>query len=119
MSDIIEWILEMDILPEEAGTMQSLVDEMVAATQTDEPNALTYEYYVNADRTTCTVIERYADNDAVLQHLGNFGAKFADRFLKTFAPVNFVVYGPANDQVRTALADFGATYSDRIAGFSR
>lgn len=119
MSDVIEWVLEMDIQPGQAENVQPLVDEMVKATEADEPGALHYEYHLNADKTRCTVLERYADNTAVMVHLGNFGTKFADRFLTAFVPVRFTVYGPANAEVRAALAGFGATHEERISGFHR
>lgn len=119
MSDIIEWVLEMRVQEGQADNVQPLLDEMVAATKADEPGALHYEYYMNADRSTCTVLERYADNAAVMAHLGNFGAKFAERFLAAFAPERFTVYGPANDEVRTALVGFGATHQEMVAGFHR
>ncbi len=119
MSTAIEWVLEMEIQVGQADAVLLLVTEMAKATQADEPGALTYEYYLNADKTRCTVLERYADNAAVMVHLGNFGAKFADRFMAAFAPVSFTVYGPANEEVRNALAGLGATHQDLIAGFSR
>lgn len=119
MSDIIEWVLEMRVQDGQADMVQPLLDEMVAATQADEPGALHYEYYMPEDRSTCTVLERYADNDAVMLHLGNFGAKFADRFLTAFTPERFTVFGPANETVRAALAGFGATHQKMVSGFHR
>ena len=119
MSDVIEWVLEMRVNEGKADMVQPLLDEMVAATQADEPGALHYEYYMSKDRGTCTVLERYADNAAIMTHLDNFGAKFAERFLATFSPQSFVLYGPANQEVVTALAGFGATQHDRVAGFHR
>jgi quinol monooxygenase YgiN len=119
MSDIIEWVLELRVQDGQAEQVTPLLEEMVAATKADEPGALHYEYYMPEDRSTCTVLERYANSDAVMAHLANFGSKFADRFLTTFTPERFTVYGPATDQVRAALAGFGATHQDRIAGFHR
>ena len=119
MSAIIEWVLEMRVQEGQAENVQPLLDEMVKATKADEPGALHYEYYMNDDRSTCTVLERYADNDAAMVHLGNFGAKFADRFLAAFAPERFVVYGPANSELKSALAGFGATFQSMTAGFNR
>ncbi|MGC3940529.1 putative quinol monooxygenase [Roseobacter sp. EG26] len=119
MEDHIEWVLEMNIQDGKGDAVQPLVEEMVAATRETEPGALTYEYYVNADKTRCTVLERYADNAAVMVHLGNFGEKFADRFFATFEAVRFTVYGPSNDEVRAALAGLGATFDARISGFHR
>lgn len=119
MSDIIEWVLEMEVREGQAENVQPLLDEMVKATKANEPGALHYEYYMPADRSSCTVLERYADNDAVMTHLGNFGATFAERFLAAFTPVKFTVYGPANEAVMGALAGFGATNQKMVAGFHR
>ncbi|MCB1340271.1 MAG: antibiotic biosynthesis monooxygenase [Pseudooceanicola sp.] len=119
MSDIIEWVLEMKVQDGQADKVQPLLDEMVAATKADEPGALVYEYYMDVAKSRCTVIERYADSDAAMVHLGNFGARFADRFLAAFAPERFTVYGPASDQLRAAVAGFGAVHFGQVAGFCR
>ncbi|WP_300056389.1 antibiotic biosynthesis monooxygenase [uncultured Roseobacter sp.] len=119
MQDHIEWVLEMTIQDGRSDAVQPLIDEMVAATQANEPGALTYEYYLSEDGARCTVVERYADNDALMLHLKNFGEHFAERFLAVFAPTRFTVYGPADATSRAALADFGATFESRIGGFHR
>lgn len=119
MSGHIEWVLEMDVRDGQAEAVEPLVAEMVRATEADEPGALSYEYYMNADRSRFTVVERYEDNAAAMTHLANFGAKFADRFLAAFAPVRFTVYGPSDDELRAALAGLGATHEDRLVGFHR
>lgn len=119
MNDHIEWVLEMNIQDGMSDAVQPLIDEMVAATQANEPGALTYEYYLTDDGTQCTVLERYADSDAAMVHLENFGTHFAERFLATFAPVRFTVYGPSTETLRAALAGFGATFDTRIGGFQR
>jgi len=119
MSDVIEWVIEMQIQHGQAETVQPLVDEMVSATKANDPGTLHYEYYLNADRTRCTVLERYADSAAAMQHLANFGERFAARFQAVFAPTRVTVYGPADDAVRAALAGLGATHETRIGGFAR
>jgi quinol monooxygenase YgiN len=119
MSDIVEWVLEMDVREGQADKVQPLIDEMVRATQADEPGALHYEYYGSDDGTKVTVVERYADSAAVMTHLGNFGAKFAERFLAAFAPTRFTVFGPASAEVRAALAGFGAQHMALRSGFHR
>ncbi|GHF33067.1 putative quinol monooxygenase [Seohaeicola zhoushanensis] len=119
MSAIIEWVLEMKVQEGQAENVMPLLEEMVAATQADEPGALVYEYYMSADKSRCTVIERYADSAAAMVHLGNFGAKFAGRFLKVFAPDRLYVYGPADAKLRAAVAGMGAVHFDRAAGFHR
>ena len=119
MSDIIEWVLEMDVNPGQADNIQALVDEMVQATEANEPGALHYEYYLSDDGTRCTVLERYADSAAAMVHMGNFGANFADRFMTVFKPARLSVFGPASDELRAALTPLGASFDPQIAGFHR
>ncbi len=70
-------------------------------------------------RTVCHIYERYADSDAALVHLGNFGAKFAERFLECFEPTSLFVYGEPSDEARAALDGLGAVYLGTVGGFSR
>jgi quinol monooxygenase YgiN len=119
MSDHIEWVLEMGIHSGCAGDIPALVSDMVAHTRANEPGALVYEYYLSPDKSRCTVIERYADSEAVMTHLMHFQDQFADRFFATFKPTRFTVYGPANDEVRAALSGMGATFEDKLNGFNR
>lgn len=119
MSKVIEWVLELDVQDGQADNIGPLLEEMVAATKADEPGTLHYEYYANADHTKITVLERYADNAAAMVHMGNFGAKFADRFIAAFAPIRFTVFGPAEDDLRAAVAGFGAVHMDHYKGFAR
>ncbi len=115
----IEWVLIMDIREGQSHAVQPLIDEMVAATRSDEAGALVYEYFLNSEKSRCTVLERYKDTDAAMIHLDNFGKKFADRFFSLFIPVSFTVFGPAGAPLREALSGFGATFEDRIGGFAR
>jgi hypothetical protein len=54
-----------------------------------------------------------------MTHLGSFGQNFAERFLAAADPTRFVVYGNPNDEVRGALAGFGAVHMSQIGGFVR
>ena len=91
--------------------------EMVESTHA-EAGCLSYEWYVNDDGTACHLNERYANSDAALEHLGNFGSKFAERFLACVSPTAFTVYGDPSDDVRIVLDGFGARYLGPFGGFS-
>ena len=119
MSDIIEWVLVLEVKDGQAENVQSLLDEMVSATKDNEPGTLHYEYYANDDLSQVTVLERYKNTDAAMVHMGNFGAKFAPQFLTAFAPISFSVFGPAGVPLKEALAPFGATFTPMISGFHR
>jgi quinol monooxygenase YgiN len=119
MSEIIEWVLEMEVRDGQGDQVQPLLDDITKAALVDEPRTLHCEFYMSDDRRSCTVLERYADNDAVMAHFAQFGGRFAERFTQLFIPARLTVYGPANDSVMMALAGFGATRMDRVAGFQR
>lgn len=119
MSDIVEWVLQLDIQVGQGDKVRPLLDEMVAMSEAEEPDALHYVYYTNDDRTKVTVLERYTDSAAAMVHLGKFEARYADRFFAVFAPTRFTVFGPASAELRTALSGFGAVYMKYEIGFSR
>lgn len=118
MSNVVSWSLQMSVREGCLDDAKALVPEMVEATSR-EPGALIYEYFLNDDGTACHIYERYVDSEAVMAHLGNFGANFADRFMACFEPTSLSVYGPASDEVRGALDAFGASYFGTLSGFSR
>jgi quinol monooxygenase YgiN len=117
--DHISWNLKLSVNDGQLDTFRSLMTEMVAATQANELGALTYDWYVLPDGKEVHIQERYADNGAALLHLGNFGANFAERFFACVTPRSFVVYGPANDDIRGALTPMGAVFMDHFGGFNR
>ena len=80
MSENISWNLRVSIREGQLDNFNALMSEMVESTQS-EVGALMYEWFLSEDKTTCHIYERYADSDAVMAHLGNFGSNFATRFL--------------------------------------
>ena len=119
MSNDVYWVLELNIKPGELDNMKALMNEMVEATQANEPDTLNYEWFISEDEKTCHLYERYADSAAVMTHLGNFRQYFARRFLAVFEPTRQVVYGNPNDEVRKALAGAGAVFMGPLGGFVR
>ena len=59
-----------------------------------------------------SVVEAY-------DHLTNFGANFAERFLACLEPTSLTVYGDPTDDAREALDGFGASYLGTLGGFHR
>ena len=119
MSDAVHWVLELNVKDGQLDAFKALAREMSEATQADEPGATHYEWFTDADGKTVHITERYADSAATMIHLGNFGAKFAERFLACVDPARLTVYGDPSAEVRGALAGFGAAHMTQFAGFAR
>ncbi len=119
MSEAVSWVLEVTVKEGQIDAFKALASEMSEATQADEPGASHYEWFIDADGKTVHVYERYADSAATMVHLGNFGAKFAERFLACVDLARFMVYGDPNAEVRGALAGFGAVHMTQFDGFAR
>lgn len=115
----VHWVLALDINDGRSDDFKALMTEMVDATKADEPDALIYEWLISADGKHCHIYERYADSTATMIHLGNFGSKFAERFLGMVTPTGLTVYGDPSDEARAALAGLGAVHMEQIGGFAR
>jgi quinol monooxygenase YgiN len=118
MSDVVSWNLQLSVIDGKLDDARLLMAEMVEATN-HEAGAVVYEWFLSPDGTSCHINERYADSAATLEHLGNFGANFAERFLACFAPTGLHVYGEPSDEVRGVLDGFGAVYMGTLGGFAR
>lgn len=119
MSEHVSWMFDLTVNAGKEAELQSLMAEMVAATQADEPGALDYEWHFSEDGTRLHLFERYVDSEATMVHLGNFGAKFMARFMGCVTPAGMVVYGAPSDAVRKGLAGLRPVYMERSAGFRR
>ena len=119
MSDAGSWVLELKVKDGQLDAFKALAREMSEATQADEPGASHYEWFIDADGDTIHICERYADSAATMVHLGNFGAKFAERFLACVDPARLMVYGDPSAEVRNALAGLGAAHMTQFDGFAR
>jgi quinol monooxygenase YgiN len=119
MNNHVYWMLELDVQAGREHDFRALMKAMVTATENDEPGTLAYEWSISDDGTKVHIFERYADSAATMQHLANFGEKFAARFLEVLNPTSFMVYGAPSQEVRDALAAFGAAYMQPAGGFTR
>ena len=116
MTKNIYWLLQLNINDGKVDDFKALAAEMTESTKA-ESGAIAYEWHMSEDGKLCHIYERYADNAATMVHLGNFGEKFAERFMACVAPVAFWVYGPADAKVREAVAGLGAAHFTQFAGF--
>lgn len=117
MDNQVFWMLSVNINDGEIENFNSLMAEMVAATEAKEPEALNYEWFIK--ESTCQIYERYSDSAATMVHLGNFGANYAERFMGMVVPTGLTIYGSPSDEVKEAMAAFSPAYMPFSAGFNR
>jgi quinol monooxygenase YgiN len=96
------------------------IQEMSRMVEANEPDTITYEFYLNKDETKCIVHETYANSEAALAH--NNSAASQTILLKIFdvAKINrFDVYGNPSEELQKLLASFGAQTYNLFTRFSR
>lgn len=118
MGNEVSWLLEVAVKPGALDDFKVLMNEMVESTS-GEPGAPSYEWLITDDGGAVHIYERYSDSSATLIHLGNFGEKFAARFLGAVDPTRLTVYGSPNDAVKAGLAAFSPKYLAPFGGFAR
>lgn len=117
MGGTVSWMLTLSVNDRKLDEFRALMDEMVTATR-EEPGTLMYEWFLSDDGA-CHLYERYTDDAATMVHLGNFGSKFAGRFLGCVTPTGFSVYGNPGAEVRQGLSALGPVYLAPFGGFAR
>lgn len=119
MGSQIFWILKLNIRDGKEDDLKKLMSDMVAATKTNEPGAMRYQWFISDDESECHIHELYKNDAAVLEHLSNFSDKFAERFMDILEPFGFEVYGNPGKEVQSALEDLNPIYKAASGGFVR
>lgn len=115
----VYWMIQATINDGQLDALKAQMTTMVEATQTNEPGALNYEWWIGADEKTLHIYERYADSDAVMAHMVNIKSHLPAFMGMITMTAPITVYGPANDQVKAAFADMGPIYLGTLGGFAR
>ncbi len=119
MNNNISWILDLSIKEGKLNDLQSLMEEMVSSIRSNEPGTIDYSWSISEDKNKIQIYEKYQDSDSTLLHLKNFGENFAERFMSNVDVNSLVVYGNPSDELKNALAGFGAVFMLHFGGFSR
>lgn len=116
-SEAIAWQVELAVLPERLDAFCALTACMTAAAAGEE-GVLVYERYLDADARIVYAMERYADSRAAVAHLQAFRKNFAAAFENLAERRRFLVFGTPSAELHALLADYGATFLNRMDGRS-
>lgn len=114
-SETIAWQVELAVLPERLEEFRALTASMIA-TAAGEEGVLVYERFLDVDARIVYAIERYADSQAAVAHLHAFRKNFATAFGNLAERRRFLVFGTPSAELRALLADYGATFLNRMDG---
>lgn len=118
MTDHIRAIAEQSISEGKTGEVKKLVTEIIKRVEANEPNMLSYEFFLSDDESKLYALETYKDSEAVMAHLGNVGDLLGPLF--EIAPLTELrVYGNPSDEVRQATESFGPKIFEHWNGFIR
>jgi quinol monooxygenase YgiN len=99
MSDSVFFVVELEVKPGQVDELQSVMEEMAAVTQADEPGTLNYEWFLTDDGSACYIFERYADAEAGVVHSRTFPPELSQRAM-AFRPTRLTAYGSLSEAIR-------------------
>ncbi len=99
---------------------KKLVQDMSKVVEANEPDTLSYQFYLNGDETKCIVHETYANSEAALARNASVAST---TILPTIFGVSrisgFDVYGNPSEELQKVLTSFVSKTYNLFAGFSR
>ena len=104
-----------DISPDKLDQFKQLAAEMLELTR-GEQGTLQYDFFLNADETTCLIRESYTDSDAHLAHVGNMGERLPQLMELGGGLVDAQIFGNPTAAHREALAGFAPTHYSYLQG---
>ncbi len=116
----IHFRVEFTIDEDKIDEFKKLIQEMARTVQENEPDTITYQFYLNKDNTKCIVHETYANSDAAFTHKNGLASKTILPKIFAIAKINrFDSYGNPSEELQKVPASFGSTFYNLFTGFSR
>ena len=100
MSENIFFVVELEVGAERVDELRSILDEMAAIAERDEPGTLAYEWFLTKDGAACSIYERYANSAAAVDHSHTFPPELVQRAM-AFLPTRLTAYGRLSDEIRS------------------
>ena len=118
MTNYIRAKAEHSISDGKINEFKKLAAEIVDRVEANEPNTLSYEWFLSDDESKCYVVQVYEDSEAVLAHLANIGDLLGP--FDEIAPLTgLMIFGSPSDELRQALEPVGPKILEHWFGFTR
>jgi quinol monooxygenase YgiN len=118
MTNYIRATAEVSIPVGKINEFKKLAAEIIDKVETNEPNTLSYEYFLSDDESKCYVVQLYKDSEAVMAHLENIG-DLAGPFHEVAPLTGLMIFGRPSDELREALEPVGAKIFEHWNGVTR
>ena len=119
MSENIFWVLVTKIKEGELQNLKTLMKEMNEYTESNEPDALAYEWFISGDEKYCHLFEHYKDSAATIIHMKSFMKNFGKRFMSILEVKSYTIYGKPSDELKSMLDPMGVIYMEPLGGYTR
>ncbi len=113
--DTIRVITRARIHPGKGEAFTEIASACLTATRRD-PGTQSYEWYLNADRTECLILEVCNDSNALLAHVGNLGDLLGR--LMAVSDLAIEVCGDPSPELRQVGASVGAKFYAYMQGLA-
>ena len=116
----IHFRAEFTIEEGKIGEYKRLVQDMSKVVEANEPDTISYQFYLNSDETKCIVHETYLNSEAALAHNASVASQtILPKIFSVSRISGFDVYGNPSEELQKVLTSFGSNTYNLFAGFSR
>ena len=99
---------------------KKLIQEMSKMVEVNEPNTLTFQFYLDRSEMKCIVHEAYTDSEAVFVHIAGLASQTILPKIFSVAKISrFEVYGNPSEELQKVVIGFNPQTYNLFAGFSR
>jgi quinol monooxygenase YgiN len=116
----IQFRAEFTIQEGKIEEYKKLVQEMSRVVEANEPDTISYQFYLNRDETKCIVYETYSNSEAVFAHMNGVASQAILPNISNVSRISrFEVYGNPSEELQKVLASFSPQTYNLFTGFSR
>lgn len=113
----IYWLVDCTVKPGKLENFKAAISPLIDATRR-EPGNLAYDFSMNDDGSQIQIFERYANSAAIVSHVTEVFALYADDFSAGVDITRFTVYANhLEPEAKKILDGFGSTYMSPFDGY--